>query len=432
MNATPSSTVPEFKLGDTERKELLERFLRYARINTRSSETSETFPSSTCQFDLLRLLEKELKEIGLQDVGLDEYGYLFATLPSNLPEGITAPVVGYLSHVDTYCGTNSDNVKPQVIEDYRGGDIALPGNADLKIAEADNPLLGKCHGHTLITADGTTLLGADDKAGVAEIVTMMDWLVRHPEVPHGTVRVGFTPDEETGNGTRFFNVERFDAMAAYTFDGSELGEIEDETFCGDSATVTITGLDIHPGKAKDRMINALRVGAYLIDRLPGDYLPETTEKRQSYVHPYVIGGEVGKVEIKFIVRGFTVEDLRARENDLLAVARDAESAFPGAKVEVLIQESYRNMKVILDKYPQVLKLAEEAIRRAGADPIRSYIRGGTDGSALCFKGLPTPNIFAGGANFHGLKEWASLDWMLKAVETGLHLTYLWGCEKQAP
>ncbi len=431
MNGTPSRDVPEFKLGEAERHELLERFIRYARIHTRSSETSETFPSTTCQFDLLRLLEKELKDIGLQDVGLDEKGYLFATLPSNLPEGVKAPVVGYLSHVDTYCGTNGENVKPQVIENYRGGDIDLPGNPALRIEASENPLLAKCVGHTLITADGTTLLGADDKAGVAEIVTMMDWLVRHPEVPHGDVRVGFTPDEETGNGTRFFNVERFSAKAAYTFDGSELGEIEDETFCGDSATVTITGLDVHPGQAKNRMINALRVASFIVERLPSDHLPETTEQRQSYLHPYVFGGEVGEAEIKFIVRGFTVEDLQTRENDLLAVAKEAETAFPGAKVEVLIQESYRNMKVVLDEYPEILKLAEEAIRRTGAEPIRSYIRGGTDGSALCFKGLPTPNIFAGGANFHGPKEWASLDWMVKAVETGLHLAYLWGCERES-
>ncbi len=417
---------PVLALNETEQKQMLERFLRYVRVHTRSSETSETFPSTQCQWDLLRMLEQEMTAMGLQEVELTDYGYVFGSIPSTLPEGGEAPVVGLLAHVDTYPSTAGENVKPQVRHKYAGGDLPLPGAPKTSIKADENPLLERCIGHTIITSDGTTLLGADDKAGVAIIMTLAQWFLKHPEVPHGKVRVGFTPDEETGNGTRFFDVGRFGASAAYTFDGSVLGEIEAETFCGDSATVTLTGIDVHPGVAKDKMVNALRAAAHLIQLLPKDFLPETTELRQPYLHPYVIGGEVGKVTIKFLVRGFDVEDLQAREEDLLRIAGETEAAFPGLKADVLIQESYRNMKVVLDKHPQVVELAMEAVRLAGAEPTLSYIRGGTDGSALCFKGLPTPNIFAGGVNFHGHQEWVSLDWMAKSAETGLHLVKLWG------
>jgi tripeptide aminopeptidase len=417
---------PEAIFGDPEKRELLDRFLRYVKIHTRSSENSEIFPSTACQWDLLKILEEEMKEMGLRDVELTEFGYLFGTLPSTLPEGREAPVVGLLAHVDTYTGTNGENVKPQIHGSYDGRDIPLPGAPGTAIEAAKNPLLQRCLGHTIITSDGTTLLGADDKAGVAIIMTLAHWFLRHPEVPHGDVRIGFTPDEETGKGTRFFDVAKFGAKAAYTFDGSLLGEIEAETFCGDSAVVTLTGFDVHPGMAKGRMVNALRAAADLISRLPKDFLPETTEKRQSYLHPYVIQGEVGKVTLKFIVRGFTVEDLESREHDLLGIARETEVAFPGLKVDVLIQESYRNMKTVLDKFPEVVDLAVEAVRRAGIEPTLSYIRGGTDGSALCFKGLPTPNVFAGGVNFHGHQEWVSLEWMCKSGDTGYHLVRLWG------
>ena len=422
----PSDSMPAFALTDTDREQMLERFLRYVRINTRSSEESDTFPSTACQWDLLKVLEQEMVAIGLEEVELTEFGYLFGTLPANLPAERSGPVLGLLAHVDTYCGTNGENVQPQIRKNYDGGDLPLPGVPGKSILSAKNPLLEKCLGHTIITSDGTTLLGADDKAGVAIIMTLAHWLIRHPEVPHGKVRLGFTPDEETGTGTRFFDVGRFGAKAAYTFDGSLLGEIEAETFCGDSATVTLTGIDVHPGMAKARMVNALRASADLLARLPGDFLPETTEKREPYLHPYVINGEVGKVVIKFLVRGFTVADLEARETDLLRIVKETETAFPGLKTDVLIQASYRNMKTVLDEHPEVVNLALEAVKRAGIEPNLSYIRGGTDGSALCFKGLPTPNIFAGGVNFHGHQEWVSLEWMQKSAETGLHLVHLWG------
>jgi tripeptide aminopeptidase len=428
-NTASTATVDIF--GGAEKRELLERFLRYVKINTRSAEDAETFPSTACQWDLLKLLAKEMEEVGVQEVELNEFGYLFGTLPSTLPEGKQAPVIGLLAHVDTYPGTNGENVKPQVRKDYDGRDLPLPGKPGTSILAERNPLLQRCLGHTIITSDGTTLLGADDKAGVAIIMTLAHWLVRHPEVPHGKIRIGFTPDEETGTGIRFFDVGRFGAHAAYTFDGSLLGEIEAETFCGDSATVTLTGFEVHPGMAKDRMVNAIRATADLISRLPKDFLPETTEKRQPYLHPYVVHGEVGQVTLKFIVRGFTVEDLEAREQDLLRIAKETEEAFPGVKADVLIQESYRNMKTVLDQFPEVVNLALEAVRRTGVEPTLSYIRGGTDGSALCFKGLPTPNVFAGGVNFHGHQEWVSLEWMLKSLETGFHLVSLWG-ERESP
>jgi len=418
-------TGAKIDLTSKDKAELLERFLRYVAVNTRSDEESEDFPSTPVQWDLLKLLEGEMKEVGLTDVELDDKGYLFGTLPSNLPNGANIPVIGYLAHVDTYGGTSGENVKPNVIETYDGSDIALTG-AGAVLDVASNPLLKECVGHTVITTDGTTLLGADDKAGVAAIMTIVDWFVKHPEIPHGELRVGFTPDEETGNGTRFFDVERFNAYCAYTFDGSLLGEIENETFSGDSASVEITGYDTHPGMAKDVLINALRVAAHFLQNLPEGFLPETTEKRQSYVHPMVIKGDVASVTINFIVRAFNVEELHEREKDLKRVAGETQTAFPGSKVEVKISESYRNMKEILDKHPKVVEYAMEAVRRSGVKPVLTYIRGGTDGSQLSFKGLPCPNIFAGGVNFHGTKEWASLDWMLKSVETGINLAVLWG------
>ncbi len=418
--------TPAISLDPAARRELLERFLRYVKVDTRSAEVSDTFPSTPGQWDLLRMLEKELQELGLAEIELDSHGYLFASLPSNLPAGKTAKTIGLLAHVDTYPGTSGKDVKPQVIERYPGGDIVLPGDKSQVIRADKNPSLARCVGQTVITSDGTTLLGADDKAGVAAIMTLCGWLKRHPEVPHGTLRIGFTPDEETGGGTRFFDVAKFNAFCAYTIDGSLLGEIEDETFCGDSATATVTGFDCHPGMAKDVLINALKVASHLVELLPRDKAPETTADRQSYLHPVGIEGEVGRAVVRFIVRAFTVEELKAREDDLIRLAKQAEAAYPGSKIAVEIKEGYRNMKVVLDKHPQVVELAMEATRRAGVEPTLASIRGGTDGSQLSFKGLPTPNIFAGGVNFHGVQEWVSLEWMAKGTETALWLAYLWG------
>ena len=413
-------------LDTAARAALLNRFLRYVRVHTNSSETSDTFPSTPGQWDLLRMLEGELRALGLTDVELDEHGYLFATLPANLPDGQTAPTIGMLAHVDTYPGTCGQNVKPQVI-DYAGGDIALPGDS-AQVISGDHPLLKRCVGHQIVTSDGTTLLGADDKAGIAIIMTIAEWLLAHPEVKHGAIRIGFTPDEEIGAGTRFFDVAKFGAQAAYTFDGSELGEIEDETFCADAATATVRGFDCHPGSAKDIMVSAIRAASRLVELLPRDHLPETTSGRESFLHPVAIEGDVGQATVRFIVRAFTDEDLAARESDLKAIAAQVESEFAGAHIELEFKAQYRNMKQVLDRHPRVMALALEAVRRAGVTPRQSSIRGGTDGAQLSFKGLPTPNVFAGGVNFHGKQEWVSVEWMVKSAETGLNLAALWGNE----
>ncbi len=419
--------LPDFVLSASEQEDLLQRFVRYAKVHTSSREDAEIFPSTPWQWDLLRLLKQELLGLGLSEVDLDEkYGYLYATLPATM-EG--APTTGFIAHVDTYPSTPGENVKPQILRSYDGRDIVLPGDPRQVITAEDTPQLKQWTGHTVITTDGTTLLGADDKAGVAEIMTMVAWFLRHPEVPHGKIRVAFTPDEEVGIGSKYFDVPKFGAVCAYTVDGSLLGEIEVETFSGDSATVTVTGYDIHPGLAKGKMKNAVRAAADFIGRLPQEWLPESTEKREPYLHPIALSGEVGKVVVKFILRAFSEPELEARREDLRQTAERAERDWPGVTFQVDIQESYRNMKRILDMHPKVVDLAEEAVRLAGMEVVEGYIRGGTDGSALSFKGLPTPNIFTGAVNYHGVKECASLDWMAKSCETLLHLVHLWGKEK---
>ncbi len=416
-------------LDPQDRKELLERFLRYVQVDTQSDENSTSFPSTEKQKDLARMLVDELKALGLSDAAMDQWGYVYATLPSNIPAGHPAhgkvPTIGLIAHLDTYFGTPGGGVKPQVIENYAGGDITLPGDPNQVIRYAENPNLARCLGHTLITSDGTTLLGADDKAGIAEIMTALAWMQRHPEFLHGTVRVAFTPDEEVGRGTEHFDVPGFGARYAYTLDGSDLGEIEDETFCADSALVTVEGHDVHPGYAKDKMTNAVRVAAAIIERLPKEFLPETTEGRQPYLHPYDIRGDVSKVEVKFLVRAFSEEELHQQEATLQRIVEEVRASFPQAKVSITIKESYRNMAYAIRKEPQVLEVALEAVRRMGLEPVRKAIRGGTDGARLSFMGLLTPNIWAGGQNFHSVQEWVSLEWMAKAAECALNILALW-------
>lgn len=410
------------KISESDKKALLQRFLRYVAINTRSDEDSKTSPSTECQKDLARLLVQELTEIGCEDVKMNEWGYVFATIPSNLPKSAKeVPVIGFLAHLDTYFGTSGEGVKPQVVEAYDGSDIVLPGDPSQVIRVSENENLRRCIGHTIITSDGTTLLGADDKAGIAEIVTMADWIMKHPEFLHGKVRIGFTTDEEVGRGTEHFDVEEFGADLAYTLDGSDLGEVEDETFCADLANVVLEGLDVHPGYAKGKMVNAIRAAACLIGALPTEFLPETTEGRQPYLHPYSIQGDVSKVTLKVLVRAFTVKELREREETLRACLEACERNFPGLKTYLEIVEQYRNMKEKLDEDPRVLEYAFEAIRRMGIEPKRKAIRGGTDGAKLSFMGLPTPNLWAGGQNFHSVQEWVSLEWMAASVECCLNI-----------
>ncbi len=413
----------------SDRESLLDRFCRYVRIDTQSSDTSTTYPSTEKQKDLLRVLVADLKAAGLADAEMDEHGYVMATLPSNIPPGHPAfgkvPTIGLLGHVDTYHEVSGANVKPQVHRNYDGGDIVLPGDPSIVIRAAEEPELAKCKGMTIVTADGTTLLGADDKAGVAEILEAV-WRFREDSSRlHGPIRVAFTPDEEVGRGTERFDVKKFGAKYAYTVDGSGAGELESETFCGDSATLKVVGADVHPGYAKGKMVNAVRVLADILMALPQHRTPETTEGREGYLHPINMSGNVSEATASFIVRDFAEEGLHELEATLKSAAEWAGKKYPAAKVQVEIKESYRNMRYILDQYPQVTDYAEDAIRRAGLTPRRMSIRGGTDGSRLTFMGVPTPNLFDGSMNFHGKKEWVPLEWMEAAVETLLHLMEIW-------
>ncbi len=419
-------------LNSSHRQQLLDRFLRYVKIDTRSDDASESSPSTDKQKDLSRLLVEELKNIGCDDAEMNEYGYVFATVPSNLPNDHpahdTIPTIGLIAHVDTYFGTAGTNVKPQIIDSYDGGDITL--NPDQVLEAAGNPNLAKCVGDTIIHTDGTTLLGADDKAGVAEIMTVIAWLNDNPDFVHGPIRIAFTTDEEVGRGTEHFDVEAFGADYAYTLDGSDLGEIEDETFCADTATVVIEGHDVHPGYAKNKLVNAVRVTAAIIEAIDTRYLPETTEDREPYLHPYIISGDVTKVELKVLVRAFTIEELEQRETHLNQVVAAVSERFPKAKVTVKIDESYRNMAYKIREDPKVLDFALEAVERVGVAPVRHAIRGGTDGARLSYMGLLTPNVWAGGQNFHSVEEWVSLEWMVKAVEATLETLTVW-VEKSA-
>jgi len=423
--------MPVFSLSHDEQEHLLDRFLRYVQIDTQSDDNAESFPTTEKQKDLARLLVQELKELGYSDAAMDQWGYVMATVPSNLPHGHPdVPVIGLIAHLDTYPGVSGHAVKPQVIKDFKGGDIPLPGSRDA-VPVAQNPNLQRCLGHTIVTSDGTTLLGADDKAGIAEILTVAAWLKDHPEFLHGTIRIGFTPDEEVGRGTEHFDVAAFAANYAYTLDGSDLGEIEDETFCADSATIAIVGHDIHPGYAKGKMVNAIRVASHIVESLPKDYLPETTEGREPYLHPIAFNGDVSKAEIKFLVRAFTEEELRQREEILKFIVDKTGDTFPGARIDLTVKESYRNMFYPISKDPKVLEYALEAVERQGIKPSRRPIRGGTDGARLSFMGLLTPNIFAGSQSYHSTHEWVSLDWMSKAVEVTLQILNVWVEKSQA-
>jgi tripeptide aminopeptidase len=413
----------------SDRESLLDRFCRYARIDTQSSATSTTYPSTDKQKDLLLVLVDDLKAAGLADAEMDESGYVMATLPSNIPPGHPAfgkvPTIGLLGHVDTYHEVSGTGVNPQVHRGYDGGDLVLPGDPSIVIRAAEEPALAACAGMTIITADGTTLLGADDKAGVAEIIEALWRFHEAPARLHGPIRVAFTPDEEVGRGTEHFDVKRFGATYAYTVDGSGVGELESETFCADTAFLTVTGADVHPGYAKGKMINALRVVSDVIMALPQHRAPETTEGREGYLHPFSVSGNVSEAKAQFLVRDFSEDGLRELEATLEAAVAWAESKYPGAKALVEVKESYRNMKYVLDQHPHVTEHAEEAIRRAGLTLKRASIRGGTDGSRLTFMGVPTPNLFDGSMNFHGKKEYVPLEWMDAAVETLLHLMEVW-------
>ncbi|MFC2131049.1 peptidase T [Bacteroidota bacterium] len=407
----------------------LERFLRYAKIDTQSEEGSDSYPSTKKQFDLLNLLVKELTELGYNDTEIDEFGYVFATVSSNIPESHPAfgkvPVIGFLAHVDTSPDASGKDIKPQIIDNYRGGDISLPGDSSKIIKVSENKNLEKCIGHTIVTSDGTTLLGADDKAGVAAIMTLAETLANDMDIMHGDIRIGFTPDEEIGQGTKYFDIKKFGARFAYTVDGELPGELNKETFSANSAIITVEGRDIHPGTAKDIMVNSIRAMADIIARLPRDMAPETTEKYEPYIHPHTVTGSVSKSTIKFLLRDFKTKGLDEQKKILEKIIKEVRELNPKAIISLEIIEMYRNMREELDKNPQVLDCLWDAAEKSGAKPFWEPIRGGTDGSRLTEMGLPTPNIYGGGQNFHSVNEWLSVDAMNKTVDTILNLVQTW-------
>lgn len=406
----------------------LSRFLRYVRIDTQSRDDAEEYPSTAKQFDLLKLLLGELQEMGLRDAAIDQYGYVMATVPANLPSNHPAyrkvPRIGFIAHVDTSPSASGKDVQPQVLT-YGGGDIVLAGDKSIVIRASENPELAKNVGKVIVTSDGTTLLGADDKAGVAIIMTMVQTLMSSPELLHGDIRIGFTPDEEVGNGTKFFDIKKFGAEFAYTVDGDTPGELNKETFSADAATITVIGRNIHPGSAKNIMVNSLRTMADIIIRLPREMAPETTEGYEPYIHPHIMQGEEAKSTLKLLLRDFNTDGLKKQAEMLRSIIKEVQPLHPKATIELAISESYRNMRYWLDKDTRVLDAMWEATKRAGLEPTWVPIRGGTDGSRLTEHGLPCPNIFTGGQNYHGPTEWLSVEGMDASVRTAVHLVQVW-------
>ncbi|HSC73937.1 MAG TPA: peptidase T [Gaiellaceae bacterium] len=401
--------------------DVLERFLRYVRIDTTSDQDSETYPSTAKQRDLGTLLERELRELGLDDVELTAHGYVFATLP-----GSTGPTVGLIAHMDTSQDESGANVDPQLVRSWDGSDIVLSGDADKVLRADENPILAARVGHDIVTTDGTTLLGADDKAGVAEIMGAVAYLAAHPEIEHAPVRVGFTVDEEVGRGVDHFDIGAFGADVAYTLDGAEVGRIDDETFSASEVRIRIEGLSVHPGTSKGKMVNAIKLGARLIERLPRDERsPETTDGRDGFVHPHRFTGTTAEAELRFIARDFDAAKLEEHEQLLRRLADELAAEEPRARVTVTVEVQYRNMKEFLDRDPSVAEAADEAARRVGVEPWREPIRGGTDGAMLSARGLLTPNVYTGGQQFHSVLEWASVQDMALSAATIVELVKLW-------
>jgi tripeptide aminopeptidase len=404
---------------------LLERFCRYARIDTQADEAAATYPSSPGQLVLGRMLRDELLALGLKDAEHDEHGIVMATIPATKPR--PAPTIAWIAHVDTSPETTGKDVKPTVHRNYPGGDIVLPGDPTKVIRVADNPELERLRGKTLVTTDGTTLLGADDKAGVAVIMEAAKYLVEHRDVPHGPVRVCFTCDEEIGHGVDHVDLKKLGAAVAYTLDGGGTGEIDGETFSADLAVVTVTGVNIHPSIGKGKMVNAIRLAGLFLDRLPRLVLsPETTEGREGFLHPYRIEGGVAAVTMRVLLRDFDTPRLRDKEALLRAAAQLIEAEYPGARVDVKVTPQYRNMADGLKKEPRALAFAQEAMRRAGLEPKLTIVRGGTDGSRLTELGLPTPNLSTGEHNLHSPLEWTCLEEMESAVRVLVELARVWG------
>lgn len=403
---------------------VLERFLRYVQVDTQSDPHSASIPSTEKQKNLSRILVDELKALGIEDAELDEWGYIYATLPSNTDKDI--PTICFCSHVDTSPETTGTNVDPQIVKNYQGGDIVLPADNNIVIKTAQHPELANSIGHDIVTTDGTTLLGADDKAGVAEIMDMVAYFQAHPEIKHGRIRILFTPDEEIGRGADKVNIEKLDAKYGYTVDGETRGSVEDETFSANGAQLIFRGVNVHPGYAKGRLESAIKMAGDFLAALPKDeWSPETTRGRVGFVHPHEIKGGIEETSITFIVRSFEDSELEVFENRLRSLAEEVMKAYPNSSFELVVKEQYRNMKNVLNGCPHVVDYAVEAIERAGMTVKKGSIRGGTDGSRLSFMNLPCPNLFAGGHSFHSKTEWVSVQDMQHAVDMLVELVKIW-------
>lgn len=401
-----------------------ERFLRYVQVDTQSDPESKTYPSTEKQKNLGRILAEELNKMGVKDAHMDEYGYVYGTIPATTDKKV--PVICFCSHMDTSPDCSGENVKPQIHKNYKGRDIVLPGDKTQVISPEKHPELKNQTGNDIITSDGTTLLGADDKAGIAEIMDAANYLLAHPEIKHGTVKIMFTPDEEIGRGVDKADLKKLGADFCYTMDGETLGQVVDETFSADSVTINITGVMIHPGFAKDKMENAIKIAGDIIAKLPKYELsPETTSGREGFIHPVSVSGGGEKVTMKFIIRDFVDAGLAEKEAYLENITKEVLQHYKNSSYEFIVEESYRNMKQVLDKYPHVTEYALEAVKRTGVTPFKDIIRGGTDGSRLSFMNLPCPNIFTGGHAYHSRLEWVSIQDMQKAVETIINLVMIW-------
>ncbi len=394
------------------KEKLLNRFLGYVKTNTQADSQSNTYPSTAVQIDFAKKLVEECTRLGLKDVTLDEKGYVFATLPSNITESV--PIIGFIAHMDTVPDYPGNNVKPQVIENYGGGDIGL--NSEVILSPVQFPVLKDLIGNTLITTDGTTILGGDDKAGIAEILTAMEYLLAHPEIPHGTIRIGFTPDEEIGRGVDYFDIKKFNADFAYTIDGCTLGELQCENFNAASATIKIQGLSVHPGAAKGKMKNALTIACEFQNHLPQQEVPECTEGHEGFYHLHAFEGHLEAVTMHYILRDHDKNRFNARKEKIESITKLLNEKYGADTVKFEITDSYYNMKEIIDKRPEVLELAKKAFTKVGITPVYEPIRGGTDGARLSFMGLPCPNVFTGAYNCHGKYEFAVLEHMELAVK----------------
>ncbi|MDX1462304.1 MAG: peptidase T [Marinirhabdus sp.] len=405
-----------------DKQHLIKRFIGYVTVDTESDPESDTTPSSAKQWDLANALVEELKAIGMEEVTIDDNAYIMATLPSNIVDDV--PVIGFVSHFDTTPDFTGANVNPQIIENYDGGDIVLNSKEDIVLSPDDFDDLLLYKGKTLITTDGTTLLGADDKAGIAEIISAMEYLIQHPEIKHGKIRVGFTPDEEIGRGAHKFDVQKFGADWAYTMDGSQIGELEYENFNAAGAVVTVKGKIVHPGYAKGKMVNSMYIATDFINSLPRMETPEHTEDRQGFFHLYSVNGEVDGTKLQYIIRDHDKEHFEARKEMMYQLADELNAQYGQERITVEIKDQYFNMREKIEPVMHIVEIAEEAMKKANVKPIIKPIRGGTDGSQLSFKGLPCPNIFAGGHNFHGRYEYVPVESMQKAIEVIVNIAQI--------